>query len=98
MVKGLSYYERPIYNCFLQAAKEPAAGKKERNGAKNRIFTPMDMLPTVLSAMGFEIPGNRLGLGTDLFCGKKTLAERMGFEKLNEELSKQSAWYAETFS
>ena len=98
MVKGLSYYERPIYNCFLQAAKEPAAGKDGRNGAKNRVFTPMDMLPTVLSAMGFEIPGNRLGLGTDLFCGKKTLAERMGFEKLNEELSKQSAWYAETFS
>ena len=98
MVKGLSYYERPIYNCFLQAAKEPAAGKNGKNGAKNRVFTPMDMLPTVLSAMGFEIPGNRLGLGTDLFCGKNTLAERMGFEKLNEELSKQSAWYAETFS
>ncbi len=97
MVEGLSYYDRPIYNCFLNPAVTPAAADG-RPGNVNRIFTPMDMLPTVLAAIGFEIPGNRLGLGTNLFSGEKTLAERMGFDKLNEELSKQSAWYTEHFS
>lgn len=98
MVKGIPYYDRPVYNCFLNPAVRPAV--RENGSAVNtkRIFTPMDMFPTVLAALGYEVPGGRLGLGTDLFCGKDTLAERMGFEKLNEELGKQSSWYTEHFS
>ena len=34
---------------------------------KNRQFTHMDMYPTTLAAMGFNIEGNKLALGTNLF-------------------------------
>ena len=98
MVEGLSYYDRPIYTCFVNAAAKPEPLENGRPGTEKRIFTPMDMLPSVLAAMGYRIPGERLGLGTNLFSGKPTLAERMGFEKLNRELGKQSPWYSEHFS
>ena len=58
----------------------------------------MDMLPTVLSAMGFEIEGDRLGLGTDLFSERDTLLERRGAEWLEKELGKASDYYVEHFS
>lgn len=78
---------RPIYNCFLNAKTQ------ETTAEKNRVFTPMDIFPSVLSAMGFTWNGNRLGLGTDMFSGKQTLAEELGFECLNDELSKTSNYY-----
>ncbi len=40
---------------------------KGAGSTRNRVFTTMDLFPTVLSALGFEIEGDRLGLGTDLF-------------------------------
>ena len=53
----------------------------------------MDMFPTTLGAMGVNIEGNRLGIGTNLFSDSKTLAEEMGIDKLNTELKKNSAYY-----
>jgi len=47
--------------------------------------------------MGFEIEGNRLGLGTDLFSNTATLAERIGVETLNEEFLKYSEYYKTNF-
>lgn len=91
LVGGVSYYDRTIYNCFLNAS--PQGEIRDRY----RIFTTMDMFPTVMAAMGFEIEGNRLGLGTNLFSGEKTLAESMGFHRLDEELSKSSDYYTEHF-
>ncbi len=79
-------YERHIYNCFINCPLEPVANK-------NRSFTPMDMLPTTLSALGCHIAGDRLGLGTDLFSATPTLAEQIGLETLNRELSKDSKFY-----
>ncbi len=87
LVDGVPYYDRTIYNCFINAACE-AEGETEK-----RIFTTMDLFPTVLAAMGFEIEGNRLGLGTNLFADEKTLAERMGFRELDSELSKTTTFY-----
>ena len=89
LVKGISYAERTVYNCFVNCDKEART--------VNREFTAMDMLPTVLAAMGFQIEGERLGLGVNLFSDEQTLCEEMGFAELEAEISKYSAFYREHF-
>ena len=83
-------YLRTIYNCIINPAVEPV---KE----KNREFGTFDMLPTTLAAMGVSIQGDRLGLGTNLFSDKHTLAEMYGFEALDWELQKRSEFYNTRF-
>ncbi len=46
-----------------------------------------------MSALGFEIKGNRLGLGTNLFSNRETLTEKYGKEKLDEKLQDNSTFY-----
>lgn len=91
LVAGVSYFDRTVYNCFINAA----AGQEIRQS--DRTFTTMDMFPTILAAMGYEIEGERLGLGTNLFSGEETLAERKGFEWVSRESSKSSDYYDENF-
>ena len=83
-------YERKLYNCFINSAAEPV-------NAKNRIFTQFDLFPTTLAALGAEIAGERLALGTNLFSDMPTLAEKMGFEALDKELSRASEMYRDQF-
>ena len=40
--------------------------------------------------MGVEIPGERLGLGTNLFSDESTLTERFGKKEEKKELEKRS--------
>ena len=91
LVAGISYYDRTVYNCFINTEK---TGEYNTN---NRVFTPLDMFPTILSAMGFTIEGDRLGLGTNMFSDMPTLAEEKGFEWMDTELSKASSYYYEKF-
>ena len=79
-------YERVVYNAFLNT-------NLSSKYSKNRLFTTMDMYPTTLVALGADIPGNRLGLGTNLFSGKKTILETLKFEKMNDSLKKNSSFY-----
>ena len=83
-------YERTVYNCIINSAAE------ERN-SKNRQFVAADMFPTTLAAIGCEIEGERLGLGTNLFSGKPTLVEEMGLEEFDAELTKTSDYYTKNF-
>ena len=83
-------YQRLIYNCFINPV--PSAMR-----LRNRQWTAVDLFPTTLAALGATIPGDRLGLGTNLFSGKNTLCEKYGFETFNEELSKASDYYKEHF-
>ena len=83
-------YVSTIYNCFINSPIEPV-------NEKNRQFGTFDMFPTTLAAMGVEIEGNRLGLGTNLFSDKETLTEHYSFTILNDELQKNSNFYNETF-
>lgn len=55
-----------------------------------RDYTTFDNFPTTLAALGVDIEGNRLGLGTNLFSSTPTLTERFGYEKEQEELGKKS--------
>ena len=81
---------RRMYNCFINVPVESYYHK-------NRNFTSLDMFPTTLAAMGCTIDGDRLGLGTNLFSGKKTLAEEMGYDRFDRALAPNSDFYAVEF-
>jgi phosphoglycerol transferase len=62
----------------------------------------MDIFPTTLAALGFEIEGDRLGLGTNLFSDKPTLWEELGgdrasYDWLEAQIQKDSEYYKENF-
>ena len=76
-------YERKVYTAYINAAVEPEV-------LKERTYTTMDHFPTTLAALGAEIDGNRLGLGTNLFSAEQTLTERFGIDKLEQEMQKKS--------
>lgn len=84
-----SSYDRTIFNTIINSRND------NTEHTKNRTFTSFDMYPTVLSALGCEIEGDRLALGTNLFSGKETLAEKLGISYFNNELSKSSFFYNE---
>ena len=83
-------YVRTSYNCIINAPVTPV---KETN----RQFGTIDMFPTTLAAMGVQIEGDRLGLGTNLFSAEQTLSEQFGHTALDEELQKDSPYYFEKF-
>ncbi len=106
LVAGVSYYDRTVYNCFINSVYSDSSNSNNGSNSikggtinkNNRICTPMDIFPTVLSAMGYHIDGDRLGLGTNLFSDRRTLAEERGFEWLDTELSKSSKYYYKVFA
>lgn len=81
-------YDRTVLNAFIHSQAEPVR-------SKNRSFTSFDMFPTILTAMGARVEGDRLGLGVNLFSDRKTLAEELGVKKLDAELRKQSKYFKE---
>ena len=92
LVSRIPYTERTVYNCFINSAAEPVPGT-----VSGRTWTAFDMFPTTLAAMGFEIRGERLGLGTNMFSGLPTLAEELGFDYLETEIQKFSSYYINKF-
>ena len=87
---GDSGYQRLLYNCFINT---PTAAPK----TTNRKFAAVDLFPSTLAAIGCSIDGERLGLGTNLFSGAKTLTEMLGFDYFNNELAKASSYYEDHF-
>ncbi|MBO4458951.1 MAG: LTA synthase family protein [Butyrivibrio sp.] len=78
-------YERRTYTTIIN----PATEKKRKDTIK---YATIDMFPTTLAAMGVDIKGNRLGLGTNLFSGEKTLLEKYGCPEVNAIFDKKSAF------
>ena len=81
---------RGVYNAFLNTdiSTEYSTGRK---------FTTLDFFPTTVAALGAQIEGERLGLGTNLFSGKETLSEKYGYDYFFEELYKRSPYYNKHF-
>lgn len=92
LVGETDIFDRPVYNCFINAAGE---GDCQETG---RMCTTLDMFPTTLAALGYTIEGERLGLGVNLFSDVETLAQRMGYEALDAELLKNSNYYIKHFA
>lgn len=79
-----SDYSRRVYTAYINA--DPI----EDHSEGKRQFTTLDTFPTTLAAMGVDIEGNRLGLGTNVFSGEETLLEKDGMQMINTEFSKKS--------
>lgn len=78
--------ERNIYNVFINAKTSPSK-------QYNRLFTNIDMFPTILGSLGVKIKGDTLGLGTNLFSDKETVVERYGYENYYNKISYYSEFY-----
>lgn len=78
-----SDYIRKTYTSYINAAAQ-------KETETRRDFTTFDQFPTTLAALGVQIEGNRLGLGTNLFSSEPTLTERFGLDTEAAELKKKS--------
>lgn len=78
-----SDYTRKVYTTYINSVAEPIEDER-------RDYTTFDSFPTVLAALGVEIEGDRLGLGTNLFSESKTLTEKYGISRVESELKKKS--------
>lgn len=78
--------ERNIYNVFINAKNSPSK-------QYNRLFTNIDMFPTILGSLGVKIEGDTLGLGTNLFSDKETVVERYGYLDYYNKISYYSEFY-----
>ncbi len=76
-------YDRRVFTAYINAAAY-AQDQQERT------YSTFDNFPTTQAALGVQIDGDRLGLGTNLFSGTKTLLEEFGNSKVNAELKKKS--------
>lgn len=84
--------DRRIFNLILNPAKPYS-----QPVYPNRQFWSADFFPTVLSSMGVDIEGDRLGLGTNLFSDKMTIIEEYGYEFVSNQLAQRSKFYTDTF-
>ena len=78
-------YDKKVVNLIINPAIEPTN--------TTRKYSTFDLYPTTLAALGAEIEGNKLALGTNLFSEEQTLVEKYGIQYVNEELMKTSKFY-----
>lgn len=78
-----SSYTRKTYTAYINSAADTVTDTR-------REYTTFDQFPTTLAALGVQIQGDRLGLGTNLFSSTPTLTERFGLETEKSELKKSS--------
>ncbi len=79
-------YNKKVVNVIINSAIQAT-------NTKNRLYSTMDLYPTTLAALGVNIKGNKLALGTNLFSDEQTLLEKHGLEYVNNELMKTSKFY-----
>ena len=87
-------YLRTQFNLILNP--DPSVANVSDSLLVNRAYANYDMFPTILASIGVDIKGERLGIGTNLFSGKKTIMEEYGVEESNNELEKKSDIYNNT--
>jgi len=79
-----------IYNAFFNLPN-----KLKQNVNTNRTFNQIDMFPTLLEIMGYDLPERKAGMGTSLFSDKKTLAERYSYQEQEKIFNKNDVFYFE---
>ncbi|ATJ80997.1 sulfatase-like hydrolase/transferase [Halomonas beimenensis] len=77
--------EGPRENTFILLGNGLAPGRIVREAST------LDLLPTVLEAMGFRPDRHRAGLGVSLLSDQPTLVERHGLTALNGRLKEETA-------
>lgn len=76
-------YGRRVYTAYINAPVSPESDVY-------REYSTFDAFPTTLASLGCSIPGNRLGLGVNLFSSEPTLVERCGTAEANAGLAQKS--------
>lgn len=76
-------YDRMVYTVYINSVVKPKINER-------RDYTTFDDFPTTLAALGVNIEGDRLGLGTNLFSDVETLSEEYGRKYEKSELEKKS--------
>ena len=76
-------YQRKVYSTVINGAAQTETDTY-------REYSTFDLFPTTLAAMGVEIPGDRLGLGTNLYSSEQTLVEEYGVDGVNDGLASKS--------
>ncbi|MDO4616809.1 MAG: GBS Bsp-like repeat-containing protein [Lachnospiraceae bacterium] len=76
-------YQRTVYTTIINSPTQ-------RETDDRRTICTFDNFPTTLAALGVEIEGDRLGLGTNLYSSEATLLERYTKTEANEGLQQQS--------
>ena len=84
-------YQRTCFNLVLNPDKSLI--NLPENRFINRQWAAFDMFPTMLAGIGVQIKDNRLGIGTNLFSGEKTLFEIYGVDSVNDSLTQKSEFY-----
>ena len=79
--------EEPLYTTafFLNA---PEGDYKTR-----RTFSNLDLAPSILEALGWELPGHGFALGRSLFANEPTMLEIYGRDSLDVLLRQRSVQY-----
>lgn len=75
----------PRANTFMLLHNDLIPRRLDREGAT------LDVLPTVLEAMGFRVEDHRAGLGVSLLSREPTLVERHGLEAINARMQEETA-------
>lgn len=90
-------YQRKTFTAIIHGAEDTVQAYADGNHASKkhassglREFATVDLFPTTLAALGVKIPGNRLGVGVNLFSDEKTLLEEYGIERCDEEFRRPS--------
>lgn len=83
-------YDRTTFSMYLNPAWDKALPQAT---LKNRTYSALDVLPTVLSALGVSFDGSQLGIGVDLSSGKQTLSEKYTIEYLRKVMEMRSEFY-----
>lgn len=71
-------FRRRTFTCIINPAAETDAQAGER------VYSTFDLYPTTLAALGANVEGERLGLGTNLFSRAPTLCEAYGVDRMRE--------------
>ena len=84
-------YLRTQYNCIINP--DPSCRNVNDSVTKNRLWASWDYFPTIVASIGGKIDGECLGVGTNLFSGKKTIFEQYGEDFVNGEFKKNTDFY-----
>jgi phosphoglycerol transferase len=85
-------YQRKTYTVILNGVPDRTLEGESRTETDQggRLYSTFDLFPTTLAALGVTIPGDRLGLGVNLYSDTPTLLETYGLEMVTQELQKKS--------
>ncbi len=91
-------YIRTTFNLFLNVPEEMTENISEKT-TQNRWWANFDMYPTILASIGVKIEGEKLGIGTNMFSGEKTVFEenggKKGWKSVSEAIEAKSTFYNE---